>query len=81
MENEFRSHLLAVAALYASAAGCALSTVSRRCRNDSSFFERIADPAKSFTARTYDEVVTWFEMNWPEGAPKPPPLRIEQPAA
>lgn len=78
MENELRSHLLAIAALYASSAKCALSTVSRRCRNDSSFFERIADPTKSFTVKTYDEVITWFDENWPEGAAKPRLFRSEQ---
>jgi hypothetical protein len=77
MENELRSHLLAIAARYASAASCALSTVSRRCRNDSSFFERIADARKSFTVRTYDEVIAWFDENWPEGAAKPPLFRSE----
>jgi len=81
MENELRRHLLSVAAMYAAAAQCALSTVSRRCRNDSSFFERIADPSKSFTVKTYDEVIAWFRENWPDGAEEPAPIRIEQPAA
>jgi hypothetical protein len=71
MENELRAILLETAQAYASANGCALSTVSRRCRNDSSFFVRIADPTKSFTARTFDEVMGWFDSEWPEGGEKP----------
>jgi hypothetical protein len=71
METELRTFLLSVAAAYAAAGGCALSTVARRCRNDSSFFERIADPQKSFTARTFDEVMAWFDQNWPDGKERP----------
>ena len=71
METELRNFLLRIAAAYAADAGCALSTVGRRCRNDSSFFQRIADPTKSFTARTFDEVIEWFEANWPDGAERP----------
>jgi hypothetical protein len=71
MEHDLRQFLLQIAAQYAGAADCAMSTVSRRCRNDSSFFERIADPSKSFTARTFDEVIAWFDENWPSGKTKP----------
>jgi hypothetical protein len=71
MENELRTILLRTAQAYASATACALSTVSRRCRNDSSFFVRIADPTKSFTARTFDEVMAWFDSEWPVGKEKP----------
>lgn len=71
MENELRTILLATAQAYANAEACAMSTISRRCRNDSGFFARIGDPAKSFTARTFDEVMAWFDTNWPEGKEKP----------
>jgi hypothetical protein len=71
MENELRTILLETAQSYASVNACALSTVSRRCRNDSSFFVRIADPTKSFTARTFDEVMGWFDANWTAGKDKP----------
>ena len=81
MENELRQHLLYVAGRYSELANCALSTVSRRCRNDSSFFERISDPSKSFTVKTYDEVIAWFAANWPESAPRPALFRTDQPAA
>lgn len=75
MENELRSILLTTAEAYASAADCGLSTVSRRCRSEAGFFTRIAEPGKSFTARTFDEVMVWFATNWPEGADLPAHLR------
>lgn len=75
MENELRSILLTTAEAYASAANCALSTVSRRCRSENGFFARIAKPENSFTARTFDEVMIWFATNWPEDADLPAHLR------
>jgi len=71
MENELRAILLETAHAYAAADACAMSTISRRCRNDSGFFARITDPSKSFTVRTYDEVMGWFVVHWPEGKSKP----------
>lgn len=67
MENELRHQLLAVSAAFAQAEQCGLSMVSRRCRNDSGFFHRLADESKSFTARTFDEVMRWFSEHWPDG--------------
>lgn len=74
MENELRNALLATAHAYASAAGCGITTVSRRVKNNAGFFKGIADPSKSFTARTYDEVMEWFATNWPSGKPLPSSL-------
>lgn len=71
MERELREFLISVAQQYAAVTGVALSGVGRRCRKDSSFFTRIASSDGSFTARTFDEVVAWFDANWPEGHPKP----------
>jgi hypothetical protein len=79
MENELRSNLLAVATAFAAAERCGLSTVSRRCRNDSGFFHRLFDESKSFTARTFDEVMRWFSDNWPDGADWP--LSVCRPSA
>jgi hypothetical protein len=72
MENELRQTLVTVAHAFVSASGCAMSTVSRRCRNDSGFFRRLSDQSKSFTARTFDEVMQWFSDNWPAGSQWPP---------
>lgn len=75
MESHLRHIMLSIASRYAKDADCALSTVSRRCRNDSAFFDRISDTSKSFTVKTFDEVVAWFNANWPEGKAKPEALR------
>ncbi|WP_426238141.1 hypothetical protein [Pararhizobium sp. DWP1-1-3] len=71
MEKVLRQSLLNTAAVYARASGCAISTVSRRVKNNAAFFKDIGDPTKSFTARTYDEVMRWFAKNWPEGKERP----------
>lgn len=71
MENDLRQSLLATARTYGELTECAMSTVSRRVKNNASFFSGIADPSKSFTARTYDEVMRWFADNWPDGAQIP----------
>lgn len=71
MENELRDFLVAKGRQYAEAANCALSTVGRRCRNDSAFFNRIACGDGSFTVRTFDEVIGWFDENWPADSEKP----------
>ncbi|MGB3418748.1 MAG: hypothetical protein WBA36_18900 [Mesorhizobium sp.] len=76
MENELRRILLETAALFASAEGCAVSTVGRRCKNDAKFFSRIAGAAQSFTVRTYDEVMAWLSVNWPDGHDKPRDLLL-----
>ena len=75
MENELRSILLTTAEAYASAANCAVSTASRRCRGEPGFFKRITNPENSFTARTFDEVMIWFATHWPEDADLPAHLR------
>ncbi|MEH2476222.1 hypothetical protein V1284_007666 [Nitrobacteraceae bacterium AZCC 2299] len=79
MESELRSNLIAVATAFADAERCGLSTVSRRCRNDSGFFHRLFDETKSFTLRTFDEVMQWFSDNWPAGAEWP--VAIDRPSA
>lgn len=71
MENELRENLLGTAAAFATANGCALSTIARRVKNNPNFFERIKSPKHSFTARTYDEVMCWFADNWLEGKQMP----------
>ncbi|ASP84785.1 MULTISPECIES: hypothetical protein [Sinorhizobium] len=71
MEQELRKILLNTAAAYAAAEACALSTISRRVKNDAAFFTRISQTDKSFTARTFDEVMHWFAENWPKEAQRP----------
>ncbi|WP_028748005.1 hypothetical protein [Rhizobium mesoamericanum] len=71
MENDLRKTLLATASAYSDLTGCATSTISRRVKNNASFLAGIADPSKSFTLRTYDEVMGWFAKNWPSDKQKP----------
>ncbi|MBB5277708.1 hypothetical protein HNR26_003789 [Rhizobium rosettiformans] len=65
MENELRKTLLETAAAFAKASDCAVSTVARRAKSDPNFFARLSDPANSFTARTFDQVMRWCADNWP----------------
>jgi hypothetical protein len=71
MEHDLRRILIETASAFALASDCAVSTVARRCKNDSAFFERLKDTSKSFTVRTYDEVMDWFMKNWPDGKDRP----------
>lgn len=71
MEKQLRDHLLALASQYVAFTGCGFSTLARRCRNDSGFFDRLQQIDKSFTVRTFDEVVAWFSKNWPDGCEWP----------
>ncbi len=71
MENELREALLEAAMAYGKAMNLAISGVSRRIKNNPHFFGGVADPTKSFTARTFDEVMLWFADNWPEGTERP----------
>lgn len=71
MEAELRNILLSTANAYATAADCGITTVARRVKNNAGFFKGIANPSKSFTARTFDEVMRWFAKNWPDGKERP----------
>lgn len=67
MENQLRQILIETASAFAKADACAVSTVSKRVKNDPNFFTRLHDANKTFTARTFDEVMSWFASNWPTG--------------
>ncbi len=71
MENLLRQTLIDTAVAFAHADGCALSNVSRRVKNDPNFFSRLSDTSKSFTARSFDEVMRWCADNWPQGKQMP----------
>ncbi|MGR7993874.1 hypothetical protein [Xanthobacter sp. ZOL 2024] len=80
MENELRYDLRSCAEAYAEARNIKISTVGRLAAGDWRFFDRIVE-GKSFTARTYDEVMGWFAVNWPEDIPWPNDIRRPAPAA
>ena len=70
MEPELRANLFACAHAYAAGRKLELVTVARLAAGDWRFFERL-DDGKTFTARKYDDVIRWFDANWPEGADWP----------
>lgn len=67
MENELKANLLALGAAFLAATELAPATMWMRAAKDARFGDRIGAGA-SFTARVYDNVVSWFDRNWPEGA-------------
>jgi hypothetical protein len=64
MESELANHLITLGQTYGSAKKLGLATVGRLCAADGRFFSRI-DDGKTFTVKKYDEVVAWFDRNWP----------------
>jgi hypothetical protein len=65
MENELRNYLLTCASRFAEKRGFKDATVGNLAAGDWRFFERLRE-GKSFTARKYDEVMSWFSNNWPD---------------
>lgn len=78
MESELRNNLLRCAEAYAGARGIGLPTLARIAAGDWRFFDRLLDDEKTFTARKYDEVISWFATNWPSDLPWP--SEVERPA-
>ena len=70
MENELRHHLVTCAAAFVAASGLSLATVGRQAANDWRFFDRLAN-GSGFTAGKYDEVMRWFDANWPSASAWP----------
>lgn len=65
VEPEMRRQMLARAAAYSNTTGVSLRTIGGLCMHDHGFFSRLKDESKSFTVRTFDEVMAWFDVNWP----------------
>ena len=82
MENELRHHLVTCAAAFVTASGLSQATVGRQAANDWRFFDRLSSGA-GFTAGKYDEVMRWFDANWPKGAewPSDVPRSVREEAA
>lgn len=70
METQLANHLMALSEAFCTARELEETTVGRHCAADSRFFTRIRE-GKTFTAKKYDEVVSWFSLNWPIGAAWP----------
>jgi hypothetical protein len=71
METELRSNLMACASAYAKSREVSLATLGRLAAGDWRFFDRLDDEGKTFTARKYDEVISWFSERWPDGVDWP----------
>lgn len=79
VEPILRENLLTLAGEYAKHRGVRLSTVAREAHGETTFFDVLktqtdtrTDRRGSFTARKYDEIVAWFQSNWPRGLKFPP---------
>lgn len=70
MERELTEHLVKVAEAYGRATGLKPGTVGRRMFGSDRFLSKVAEGA-SFTVRLYDEAMTRFAANWPDGAEWP----------
>lgn len=65
MEQQLRHNLTKCAITYSVHERISMSAVGHRALRDGTFFDRIQ--RSSFTVKTYDRVMKWFEQNWPEG--------------
>lgn len=65
METELRHHLTTCAGAFALLTGLGLATIGRKAAKDWRFFDRLT-AGDGFTARKYDDVIGWFDENWPE---------------
>ena len=79
MEHELRLNLLSCADAYAKARKISLPTLARLAAGDWRFFERLKDDEKTFTARKYDEVISWLSDHWPPDCKWP--SKVERPKA
>lgn len=70
METELASNLLALSEAFGPARKLEEATIGRLCASDGRFFLRIRD-GKTFTVKKYDEVLRWFDANWPDGVAWP----------
>lgn len=71
IEPILRENLLVQALAYSAATGTTLGRLSRICHGDPPFFERLIREEGTISARKYDEVMSWFDGNWPEKTARP----------
>ena len=64
-------NLVNLAEAYAAATGVKVSTVGRHTHGTSTFYSDLASGHASCTLRKYDDLIAWFEANWPEGHAMP----------
>lgn len=65
-----RGNLLALAEAFVAATGRTEEAVARAAHGDPPFFRRLRE-GQGFTARKYDDVIGWFDANWPRDVEMP----------
>lgn len=81
MERELTNNLITCFDAFVAVTGRKHSGVAQVAANDWRFYDRLKQPGVTFTARKYDEIVAWFDANWPEGAERPEAVVREHKAA
>ena len=66
--------LLTLAKIYAAHVQRSLSTVSTRVGVNNRFFVRL-DEGKGCHISAYEQVITWFDRNWPADLDWPPSVK------
>lgn len=67
-----RDNIVRLAKAFAKERGIKLATLSRLIRGDMYFLKNYSRGKISVTTKKYDEIMQWFEDNWPETIPMPP---------
>jgi hypothetical protein len=77
MKTHLLRHLTACASAYGHENNLSQRDVAALALGDRIFFERVENPEKTFTIRTYDRGMLWFSkawpatLNWPHDVPRP----------
>ena len=58
-------------AAYMKATGVTIGSLSRKAHSDNKFLSLFQRGKVSVTARKYDQIVAWFDENWPDGVERP----------
>jgi hypothetical protein len=67
-EQTVRQNLYAIARRYADLSDMTIRQVSKRCYGRGSFLEAFRRGQQSISVAKLDEVLRWFQENWPQGA-------------
>ena len=65
MKTQLLRHLTACASAYGHENNLSQRDVAALALGDRIFFERVENPEKTFTIRTYDRGMRWFSSHWP----------------
>lgn len=71
MEKICRQNIRALAAAYRDATGYTITQISRRAYGNSGCLDEFVRGKQSISLRKLDEIMSWFDANWPDGAAWP----------